>query len=390
MKKKQKRNKVKSKKKILITISIIFVFLLLLVVVIYFYFWSNKFTYKNKITIEAGDSVPTIDDYLYKENKNNLEIVWSEELPIEDGKVLKVGTYYGNFEYQNESKKVTLVVRDTTPPVINGVKDIEMLAYDSDPDLLEDITVTDNSGESIKPSVNGTFDANTPSEYQMYYIAKDSSGNETKEEFKLTVKENKNVTVSKSSNGYTIKKYYDITYIDNNIIVNKSYNLPSNYVPNNLVTINGYIKVVNYVKEAFNELKSDGSILGLNLYASSGYRSYNDQNYIYNNYVKMDGQASADTYSARAGYSEHQTGLAIDLNTIDSSFENTDESNWLKENCYKYGFIIRYPKGKEDITGYMYEPWHIRYIGKELAQKLYNNGNWITLEEYYGIDSKYK
>lgn len=390
MKRNKKRTKPKSKKKILIIISIIFVFLLLLATVIYYYFWSHKFTYKSKITIEAGDSVPTIDDYLYKENENNLEIVWSEELPVEDGKVLKVGTYYGNFEYQKESKKVTLVVRDTTPPVINGVKDIEMLAYDSDPDLLADITVTDNSGESIEPSVNGTFDANTPSEYKMYYIAKDPSGNETKEEFKLTVKENKNVTVSKSSKGYTIKKYYDITYIDNNIIVNKSYNLPSNYVPNNLVTINGYIKVVDYVKEAFNELKSDGTSLGLNLYASSGYRSYNNQNYIYNNYVKMDGQESADTYSARAGYSEHQTGLAIDLNTVDSSFENTNESNWLKENCYKYGFIIRYPKGKENITGYMYEPWHIRYIGKELAQKLYNNGNWITLEEYYGIDSKYK
>ena len=104
----------------------------------------------------------------------------------------------------------------------------------------------------------------------------------------------------------------------------------------------------------------------------------------------MDGKEKADTYSARAGYSEHQTGLAIDLNSIDMTFDNTDESNWLKDNCYKYGFIIRYPNDKEDITGYMYEPWHIRYVGKNLANVLYNNGDWITLEEYYGIDSKYE
>ena len=77
------------------------------------------------------------------------------------------------------------------------------------------------------------------------------------------------------------------------------------------------------------------------------------------------------------------------MNTIDSSFENTAESNWLQEHCYEFGFIIRYPKGKENITGYMYEPWHIRYVGKELAEKLYNNGSWLTIEEYYGIESKY-
>ena len=104
----------------------------------------------------------------------------------------------------------------------------------------------------------------------------------------------------------------------------------------------------------------------------------------------MDGKENADRYSARAGYSEHQTGLAIDVNTIDMSFDNTSESVWLRENAYKYGFIIRYPKGKEEITGYMYEPWHIRYVGKELSNKLYKDGSYITLEEYYGINSKYE
>ena len=113
------------------------------------------------------------------------------------------------------------------------------------------------------------------------------------------------------------------------------------------------------------------------------------QKIIYNDYVARDGQLMADTYSARPGYSEHQSGLAIDVNSLDQDWENTPEGKWLSANCYKYGFIIRYPKGKEDITGYMYEPWHIRYVGKDLAEKLYNNGNWLTLEEYLGITSVY-
>ena len=137
-------------------------------------------------------------------------------------------------------------------------------------------------------------------------------------------------------------------------------------------------------------MKKDAQKEGLNLYISSGFRSYERQRSIYNNYVNTDGVKKADTYSAKAGHSEHQSGLAFDLNTIDESFANTKEGKWVSDNCYKYGLILRYPKGKENITGYMYESWHLRYVGKELAEKLYNNGKWITLEEYYGIESKYE
>lgn len=391
--KKRKRTKKYSKKKILI-ISGIIISIIIIFLVIYFLITDKDnihpvFSYKTKITIEAGDKVPTVNDYLYKDIEDGKVIVW-DNLDIKDGKVYKAGTYYGKFNYDGEERKVTLIVKDTTAPIIEGVDNVEVLAFEEKPNLLEGIIVTDNSLEEIEVVVDGSYDLEKAGEYVLNYVAKDSSGNETKKEFKLIVKENKDVTISKSSKGYTIKNYHGITYIDNIIVVNKTYGLPNNFAPNNLVTINGYIKVVDYVRDAFNNLKSTASDLGLNIYASSGYRSYSDQNYIYNNYVKMDGQSNADTYSARAGYSEHQTGLAIDLNTVDSSFEGTSESNWLKDNCYKYGFIIRYPKGKDDITGYMYEPWHIRYVGKEIATKLYNNGDWLTFEEYYGIDSKYK
>lgn len=383
------RKRKKSKKKKILIISLVSSFIILLGVFIYFATSSDIFTYKDKITIEVGEDIPTIKDYLYKNNDKIKEITW-KDIDNSDSKIYKVGTYIGTFTYKGEEKEVKLIVKDTKSPEINGVKDIEVLAFTTKPDLLSEITADDNSKEEIKVEVKGEYNIEIPGEYNLSYVAKDSSGNEIIKEFKVIVKENENVKISKTSKGNTIKNYYGITYIDDVIVVNKTYSLPSNFAPNNLVTINGYIKVVDYVKKAFNELKSDASSIGLNIYASSGYRSYSDQKYIYNNYVKMDGQEKADTYSARAGYSEHQTGLAIDVNTIDMTFDNTEESIWLKENCYRYGFIIRYPKNKDTITGYMYEPWHIRYVGKELAKKLYNDGQWITLEEYYGIESKYK
>ena len=382
------KNRTRKNKKKLLIIGVSLLVILVIVCVSFFLFKSNILKYKKEITIEVGDNVPTIADYLYKDDQIDQEIVW-EQLPSLDGKIFEVGEYHGKFVYNDEEIVITLVVKDTTPPVITSPDDIEMLAYEQDPNFLENVTVTDNSMEDITASVYGEYDTEKVGEYILYYLAKDSSGNEAREELKLVVKDNPNVKVSTSSKNYTIKNYYGITYIENNVIVNKTYSLPNNYVPTNLTTINGYIRVVDYVKEAFDNLKAASAGLGLNIYASSGYRSYADQNYIYNNYVKIDGQEIADTYSARAGYSEHQTGLAIDLNTIDSSFENTAESNWLQEHCYEFGFIIRYPKGKENITGYMYEPWHIRYVGKELAEKLYNNGSWLTIEEYYGIESKY-
>ncbi len=381
-----------NKKKIILTITII-IFLLISTFIYLIFTYDGSidsiFIYKNKLTIEAGSNVPKMNDYLYHSAKKNKEIVW-KDIDIIDGKVYTKGTYTGKFNYDNKEREVILIVKDTTPPIINNVQDIEVLAFDKVEDLLSIVEVTDNSNEEITPTIEGEYNIEVVGEYTLTYKAKDSSGNEAKQDFKLIVKENKDITTSKSTKGYTIKNNKGVTYIEDTIIVNKTYSLPSGFAPNNLEDINGYIKVVDFVKKAFLELTSDAKAIGLNIYASSGYRSYADQEYIYNNYVRMDGQEKADTYSARSGYSEHQTGLAIDVNTVDSSFENTNESNWIKENAYKYGFIIRYPKGKEDITGYMYEPWHIRYVGKTLANKIYKDGEYQTLEEYFGIDSKYK
>ena len=169
-------------------------------------------------------------------------------------------------------------------------------------------------------------------------------------------------------------------YEGNVLIVNKSYPISSSYNPGGLDPT---------CSEWFNKLTQDSAKEGLNIYFASGFRSYEYQSQIYNNYVANYGQSSADTFSARPGHSEHQTGLAIDVNTIDDSFAGTPEAIWLADNCYKYGFIIRYPKGKDSITGYKYEPWHIRYVGYETAKKVHDAGENMTLEELYGINSQY-
>ncbi|MBR6676069.1 MAG: D-alanyl-D-alanine carboxypeptidase family protein [Clostridia bacterium] len=167
------------------------------------------------------------------------------------------------------------------------------------------------------------------------------------------------------------------TYIDGILIANKTYALPSNYNPG----------IDPAAQAALDQMIAAAAGDGITLYVVSGFRSYSSQASIYNNYVARDGQAEADRYSARPGHSEHQTGLAFDLNSLEQSFGQTAEGKWLKENCYKYGFIIRYPENKESITGYMYEPWHVRYLGVDVATSVYNSG--LCLEEYLGITSVY-
>lgn len=170
----------------------------------------------------------------------------------------------------------------------------------------------------------------------------------------------------------------EITYISGIMIVNKTYALPSTYNPG----------VDPTAQAALNEMFAAAlSNDGISLWVASGFRSYSTQNWLYNNYVRQDGQTAADRYSARPGHSEHQTGLAFDLNLVDDSFANTPAGQWLAAHCWEYGFIIRYPDGKEAQTGYKYEPWHVRYVGKEMAKAVFDSG--LCLEEYLGITSVY-
>ena len=171
-------------------------------------------------------------------------------------------------------------------------------------------------------------------------------------------------------------------------IVNKNYKIDKNYVPEDLELIdinysceNKYLR--HDAKIAFEKMAKKAKKEGLNIIVVSAYRNYEYQNKLYNDYVNELGKFRADIASARPGHSEHQTGLAIDISNTSldyGNFENTEEFNWMINNSYKYGFILRYPKAKYDITGFKYEPWHYRYVGVDIAKYIYENN--ITLEEY--------
>ena len=168
------------------------------------------------------------------------------------------------------------------------------------------------------------------------------------------------------------------------VLVNKYNALPDTYAPE-LVALGPQYGVGSLRPEAaqaFTAMADAAQVDGISLRSVSAYRSYSTQASLYRRYVSQSGEALADTFSARAGYSEHQTGLALDINVARTSahFEDTAEFAWLQEHCAQYGFILRYPEGKTGITGYRFEPWHYRYVGQEIAQICMSQG--LTYEEY--------
>ena len=173
------------------------------------------------------------------------------------------------------------------------------------------------------------------------------------------------------------------------ILVNKYTSLPDKYAPDDVVEMSNWYaypgnSIRQEVYDAFKEMSDAAKEAGYTLIVNSSYRSYNEQKEIYADYKDNRGKEYADTYAARPDFSEHQTGLSLDVFSPGanmSNFADTETFKWLSENCYKYGFILRYPEGKEDITGYNYEPWHYRYLGKELSKKVYDSG--LTYDEYY-------
>ena len=168
------------------------------------------------------------------------------------------------------------------------------------------------------------------------------------------------------------------------VLVNKYYTVDKDYTPElEALTGYGYGSLEKTAAEWFKKMVDAAKADGITLRSVSPFRTWNTQSSFYYGYVNNAGQAKADTYSARPGHSDHETGLAAAINTANtaSHFENTKEYEWLINNCYKYGYILRYLPEKEYLTGYIYEPWHYRYVGTEHAEKIMELG--ITYEEYY-------
>lgn len=180
------------------------------------------------------------------------------------------------------------------------------------------------------------------------------------------------------------------------IIANKKHKLPDGYEPSDLTlltvpTAYGDVYMKAEAAQAMSNMIAAANAEGVYPVVTTAYRDYAFQETLYNGYVESDGVEAADTYSSRPGYSDHQTGLAADIScesngySLNTEFENTAEGQWLAQHAHEYGFVMRYPNGKEAVTGYTYEPWHFRYIGVEEATNLYNSDPNMTMEEYYGI-----
>lgn len=218
---------------------------------------------------------------------------------------------------------------------------------------------------------------------------------------------NSQTTQNKSSTAADIEAAFDKAQFSLSdpasiwVIANKQRKLqPAAYVPDDLVVPgvsfkSGITSDENRLRKvaaaALEELVGAAKKEGINLPMQSGYRSYNYQTALYGRYVREQGQAVADTQSARPGHSEHQTGLAVDLGgttrpacNVEDCYKDTAEGKWIAANTYKYGFVVRYPEGKQPVTGYIYEPWHLRYVGSDLAAEIHRSGS-PTLEEYFGL-----
>ena len=279
--------------------------------------------------------------------------------------------------------------KDTT------IKDLQKRGYN---DTEINILLDNLNKEEIKNVIASEYNANLPKVLNSKYFIKDNM-NKYLEYCRINTiskycKPSMNVdeiisiiNVGADKDWYSnTKEVQDTDSIT--MLVNKFNYLPASYDPEDIVEIkNWYAYAGHSIKEEvykqFIKMFNDAKEEGLKLIINTSYRTFEDQEDVYD--------SSSDEYASRPGFSEHQTGLALDIVTYDSkedNFEDTEEFEWLKSNAYKYGFILRYPKDKEYLTGYEYEPWHYRYIGVDLATKVYKSG--LTYEEYYAYYCEYK
>ena len=374
----------KSKKKYLFIITII------IFISIIFLNYNNIFLYLKSIT--TGYNIKTIKVF----NDNNIEkqiTRYSETLDeaIKQDKFNPrfLDIYY-NINYQDLDNFIDLVNNLAT--IGYNASDINAIFANINP-------------SNINIIINNTYDTYLGEYIKLDYFNEEKldryikfSNNQEKLNYSIFF--DNNTTFNALDIVTLVNANLDKEYYSNNLIltkeesnkidaiVNKYYQLEEDFEPNNLTAIDSkYARndsqlLQKEATEAFNQMCSDAKLENISLYSGSAYRSYEYQNTIYNDYIKKDGLTAAETYSARPGYSEHQLGLAVDIMNGNWSYVSKDniEYSWLITNSYKYGFILRYPENKEYITGYMFEPWHYRYLGKELATKVYNSG--LTYDEY--------
>lgn len=313
-------------------------------------------------------------------------------------KTLETAVIENNYkkEYFDEYLDINYVEEEN---FINNINKLLDLGYKN-----KDInTFYEKVPKSIDVITSNKYDKNIINYISLDYFKEENLDRYIKYDF-IDTKSVYDTTILKEKYNYEdtvtfVNAYLDKDYYSNDIplskdkaskldvIVNKYYKLDKDYEPEDLTVINskfasGTQKLRKEAADKFEEMASDMLKENLKIYAGSTYRSYSYQEGLYNRYVKKDGFKEAETYSARAGYSEHQLGLAVDIVNGKWNYlsEGDKEYTWLVNNSYKYGFILRYPHESEYITGYVFEDWHFRYLGIDLATKVHESK--LTYDEY--------
>ena len=341
------------------------------------------FEYGKEINLNKENLLKTKDEKVI----NSIDLDLSE-IDLEENQTYpKVGEYLVDISFENffieKEKEIKVKVVDSAKPEITSKKDQFIIKEGSeDYDFKSSFTVEDLSETTLTIHTK-EVNFEKAGTYQAQAKATDIHNNKSVFDFKVIVEEKKEVVQPDKGDNDNNQEGDDsqenkveATIVNGIIIANKKHPLPATYNP-------GEDKEAGQqIRKLISDMQSMGFDISDNY---SGFRSYSYQKQLYNNYVKRDGKKAADTYSARPGHSEHQLGLTFDLKHSNGSLVTKEkEAKWIANNAYKYGFIVRYQQGKEHITGYQAEPWHLRYINKEVAEEIYNAN--ITLEEYLNVE----
>ncbi len=340
----------------------------------------------NGIIIELGETIIPEESSDYLSDSCEQEYLDNSTVDFSNVDFSNVGEYELIIEYEAEKVTVDVIIKDTTPPVI-AIEKIKFAAGGgySVEDLKNIFVVSDFSNYDVEINTDCNFDKE--GEYYVKATATDEHGNESSESSSVEI------VSSATLSGYAVVSSDEGRQSDNGdvlIYVSKTgTKLSQNYVPTDLVSVGSYgawgmIKSV--VLDAYKSMYEAALSEGIDYLIISPYRDYALQLRLFNQYSDRDGVENAKMYSALPGTSEHQTGYAIDVSTANLGYSLSEEMGsmpegiWLENNAHKYGFIVRYPKNKTYITGYIYEPWHLRYLGVDVATEIHNKG--ITFDEY--------
>ena len=371
------------------------IFILSFLAIAYLYFNNQAHVkFKEPIILEYGETVDleTFESKYILKDKSKYDQL--ESLKLSSDAVTKTkGSLIAKTKVRESILAFDYEVKDTQAPQFEGLKDIEINQGEAlETSFVSAVDVVDGELDYEISNID-ELDLNQPGEYTLTFVAEDKNGNKTEETVKLVVKKQEESTGSEPETSTTDNNQSHIVVIENPhselVLVNRERKLSQNFIPNlkempaDYAVDSGYRATPNTVDAFVKMVDALYAETGLWLLNTSSYRDYEFQERLYTNYKNQHGQKEADRMSAKPGHSEHQTGLVIDVVTPGGSmwtFAETPQSTWVNKNAHKFGFIVRYPEGKEHITHYMPEAWHLRYLGVEAATKVYESH--LTFDEW--------